>query len=57
VYYYPRRRDDVSVGGTTDMNNFKVRSPRADLRFEIAFTAAHREALKTHVHPARIEAA
>lgn len=39
------------------MNNFKVRNPRQDLRFEIAFTAAHRAAVKRYTHPAEIEVA
>ena len=39
------------------MNNFKVRNPRPDLRFEIAFTAAHRAAVRKYGHPAEIEAA
>ena len=39
------------------MNNFKVKSPRSDLRFEIDFTAAYRKAVATHSHPAKIEAA
>ncbi len=39
------------------MNNFKVRNPRTDLRFEIDFTAAYRKALADYSHPARIEAA
>ncbi len=39
------------------MNNFKVKSPRTDLRFEIDFTAAYRKAVATHSHPAKIEAA
>ncbi len=39
------------------MNNFKVKNPRTDLRFEIAFTKAYREAVDSYTHPARIEAA
>jgi len=40
-----------------DMNNFKVKNPRKDLLFEIAFTKAYREAVKTYSHPAEIELA
>jgi pyruvate-formate lyase len=39
------------------VNNFKVSNPRPDLRFEIGFTAAHREAVRKYGHPAQIEAA
>lgn len=39
------------------MNNFKVKNPRKDLRFEIAFTKAYREAVDRYAHPAAIEAA
>lgn len=39
------------------MNNFKVKTPRVDLRFEIAFTAAHRRAVDAYSHPAKVEAA
>jgi len=39
------------------MNNFKVKNPRTDLRFEIAFTKAHRQAVDTLSHPAKIELA
>jgi len=39
------------------MNNYKVKNPRTDLRFEIAFTKAYRKAVDTYSHPARIEAA
>ena len=39
------------------MNNFKVKNPRKDLRFEIAFTHAYRDAVDRYSHPAAIEAA
>lgn len=39
------------------MNNFKVKNPRKDLSFEIAFTKAYREALEKYSHPAQIELA
>lgn len=39
------------------MNNFKVKNPRTDLEFEIAFTKAHRDAVKKYTHPAQIELA
>ena len=39
------------------MNNFKVKNPRKDLHYEIAFTKAYRKAVDTYSHPARIEAA
>lgn len=39
------------------MNNFKVKNPRTDLSFEIAFTKAYREAVKKYNHPAQIELA
>lgn len=39
------------------MNNFKVKNPRKDLSFEIAFTKAYRDAVKTYSHPAQIELA
>ncbi len=39
------------------MNNFKVRNPRKDLRFEIAFTKAYRDAVDRYTHPAAVEAA
>lgn len=39
------------------MNNFKVKCPRPDLSYEIAFTSAYRAALDAYSHPARIEAA
>ncbi|TXT51265.1 MAG: pyruvate formate-lyase PFL [Spirochaetes bacterium] len=37
------------------MNRWKVKNPRKDLSFEIAFTKAFREAKRNHSHPARIE--
>lgn len=37
------------------MNRWKVKNPRKDLSFEIAFTKAYREAKRNHSHPARIE--
>lgn len=37
------------------MNQFKVKNPRTDLSFEIAFTKAYREAVKKYSHPAQIE--
>jgi len=39
------------------MNHFKVKNPRTDLSFEIAFTKAYREAVKQYTHPAQIELA
>lgn len=39
------------------MNNFKVKCPRTDLEFEIAFTKAYREAVRRYTHPAQIELA
>jgi pyruvate-formate lyase len=39
------------------VNNFKVKNPRPDLRFEIEFTSAYRAAVKKYQHPAQIEAA
>ncbi len=39
------------------MNNFKVAQPRTNLQFEIDFTNAHREAVRSYTHPAQIEAA
>ncbi|MGD9940501.1 MAG: pyruvate formate lyase family protein [Clostridia bacterium] len=39
------------------MNNFKVKCPRSDLSYEIAFTSAYRAALDAYSHPAHIEAA
>lgn len=39
------------------MNNFKVKNPRKDLLFEIAFTKAYRNAVKQYSHPAQIELA
>jgi len=37
------------------MNNWKVKTPRKDLSFEIAFTKAHKEAVQRFSHPAQIE--
>ncbi len=37
------------------MNNFKVKNPRTDLSFEIAFTKAYKDAVKKYTHPAQIE--
>ncbi|MCL2276770.1 MAG: hypothetical protein FWC21_02615 [Treponema sp.] len=37
------------------MNNWKVKNPRNDLSFEIAFTKAHKEASEKYSHPAMIE--
>ena len=34
------------------MNHFKVKNPRKDLSFEIAFTKAYRDAVKRYTHPA-----
>lgn len=39
------------------MNHFKVKNPRTDLSFEIAFTKAYRDAVKRYTHPAQIELA
>ncbi len=39
------------------MNHWKVKNPRSDLSFEIAFTLAFREATKKYTHPAQIELA
>ncbi|MCL2272807.1 MAG: hypothetical protein FWC19_08430 [Treponema sp.] len=39
------------------MNNWKVKNPRSDLNFEIAFTKAHKEATKQFSSPAQIELA
>lgn len=39
------------------MNHWKVKNPRKDLSFEIAFTEAYREAKRKYTHPARIELA
>ena len=39
------------------MNNWKVKEPRQDLRFEIEFTKAYRDAVAAHQHPAEIELA
>ncbi|GHV94340.1 glycyl radical enzyme [Spirochaetia bacterium] len=39
------------------MNHWKVKNPRRDLSFEIAFTKAFREANRQYTHPARIELA
>ena len=39
------------------MNHFKVKNPRKDLSFEIAFTKAYRDAVKRYTHPAQIELA
>ena len=40
-----------------NMNHWKVKNPRPDLSFEIAFTAAYRKAKKKYNHPAQIELA
>jgi pyruvate-formate lyase len=40
-----------------NMNNFKVKNPRTDLSFEVAFTKAYRDAVKQFTHPAQIELA
>jgi pyruvate-formate lyase len=39
------------------MNHWKVKTPRSDLSFEIAFTQAFREAKRLYTHPAQIELA
>ncbi len=39
------------------MNHWKVKNPRSDLSFEIAFTNAFREAKNKYTHPAQIELA
>jgi len=39
------------------VNRWKVKNPRADLSFEIAFTKAFREAKRKYSHPAQIELA
>lgn len=39
------------------MNHFKVKNPRTDFSFEIAFTKAYKEAKKKYSHPAQIELA
>jgi pyruvate-formate lyase len=39
------------------VNHWKVKNPRKDLSFEIAFTEAYREAKRKYTHPARIELA
>ena len=39
------------------MNHWKVKNPRKDLSFEIAFTSAFREAKRKYTHPAQIELA
>ncbi|GHV42127.1 putative formate acetyltransferase 3 [Spirochaetia bacterium] len=39
------------------MNHWKVKNPRSDLSFEIAFTRAFREAKRQFTHPAQIELA
>jgi pyruvate-formate lyase len=39
------------------VNHWKVKNPRPDLSFEIAFTRAFREAKRRYTHPARIELA
>ncbi|MDR1588049.1 MAG: hypothetical protein LBS57_11385 [Treponema sp.] len=39
------------------MNHWKVKNPRPDLSFEIAFTRAYREAKRKYTHPAQIELA
>ncbi|MDR1617803.1 MAG: hypothetical protein LBS06_01990 [Treponema sp.] len=39
------------------MNHWKVKNPRPDLGFEIAFTRAFREARRKYTHPAQIELA
>ena len=39
------------------MNNWKVKNPRKDLSFEIAFTKAYKEAKLKYTHPAQIELA
>lgn len=39
------------------MNHWKVQNPRKDLSFEIAFTAAYRNAVKQYTHPAQVELA
>lgn len=39
------------------MNHWKVKNPRKDLSFEIAFTNAFREATEKYSHPAQIELA
>ncbi|MDR1252367.1 MAG: hypothetical protein LBK62_09385 [Treponema sp.] len=39
------------------MNHWKVKNPRPDLNFEIAFTRAFREAKRLYTHPAQIELA
>jgi pyruvate-formate lyase len=39
------------------MNHWKVKNPRPDLSFEIAFTRAFREAKRLYTHPAQIELA
>lgn len=39
------------------MNNWKVKNPRIDLQYEIAFTRAYKEAKLAYSHPAQIELA
>lgn len=39
------------------MNHFKVKNPRTDFSFEIAFTRAYKEAKKKYSHPAQLELA
>lgn len=45
------------MGKKETMNHFKVKNPRTDLSFEIAFTKAYRDAVKRYTHPAQIELA
>ena len=45
------------MGKKETMNHFKVKNPRKDLSFEIAFTKAYRDAVKRYTHPAQIELA
>lgn len=51
------RRDFHKQEGINFMNNFKVKNPRKDLSFEIAFTKAYRDAVKKYTNPAEIELA
>lgn len=39
------------------MNHFKVKNPRKDFSYEIAFTRAYKEAKRKYTHPAQIELA
>lgn len=39
------------------MNHFKVKNPRTDFSFEIAFTKAYKAAKKKYTHPAQLELA